>query len=67
MPPGMNRYTDDEVELAIELTFMCREFNVLPQPGGLLDQDYYLIRLLKAGVHGIGKLEERKRKPDQKG
>jgi hypothetical protein len=25
---------------------LCKEFRVLPRPGGLLDQDYYEVQLL---------------------
>lgn len=48
---------DDTVQLAVELTQLCRAFHVLPGPGGLLDQDPYHIRLLKAGLYGLTEKE----------
>jgi hypothetical protein len=38
---------DDDVALAIELGQLCEIFNCLPGPGGILDQDPYLLKLVK--------------------
>jgi hypothetical protein len=46
----------------IEMTILAREFHVLPQPGGILDQDYLYTRFLMAGLHGLGKEAEMQRK-----
>lgn len=43
---------------AIEIAGLCKELGVLPRAGGLLDQDWYHVRLLKAGLYGIAKHEE---------
>lgn len=58
----LGRKMDDDVQLAIELTHLCSAFHVLPRQGGLLDQDYYHILLLNAGLYGQSKLEEYYRK-----
>jgi hypothetical protein len=43
----MNRQPDEEVNQIISLVRMCQTLNVLPQAGGLLDQDAYFIYLLQ--------------------
>lgn len=43
----MNRIPDEEVSRAIDLTVMCQTFNVLPHPGGLLEQDSYHIYMMQ--------------------
>lgn len=50
-----NREPDEEVLLALELAELCQGLGVLPRAGGLLDQDYYHVVLLKAGLRGIAK------------
>lgn len=55
----MNREPDDEVALAIELTELCEALNVLPRAGGILDQDYYHIILLRAGLRAFSIKRER--------
>ena len=59
MPGG--KEPDEDVKLSIELTSLCRAFHSLPRPGGVLDQDWYHISLLNAGLHGIAKLEQKQR------
>lgn len=59
--------TDDEAALAIDLTSMCKAFHVLPRAGGLLDQDYYTIRLLQAGLRAFAILEELEMEKAKKG
>lgn len=54
----MNRPPDDEVILAVELTQFCKAFHVLPRAGGVLDQDYYIITLLRAGLRAFDKKEQ---------
>jgi hypothetical protein len=36
-----------------------KQLKVLPRSGGLLDQDYYHILLLKAGLQAMAKKEKR--------
>lgn len=55
----MNRPADDEVALAIRLTTMCRTLHCLPQPGGMLDQDWYHVALIEAGLYAMGRKAER--------
>lgn len=50
---------DDEVYRAVELAQLCKELKVLPGPGGLYDQDWYHVYLLKGGLYGIHAKEER--------
>jgi hypothetical protein len=56
-----NREADEDTALAIELTIMAKEFHTLPHTGGLLDQDYRTIQLLRAGLHGLSKKAEREK------
>jgi len=58
----MNRQPDEEVALAIRLTTMCRTLHCLPRPGGLLDQDWYHVALIEAGLYAMGKTAERDNK-----
>ena len=57
-----NREADEEVQLAIDLTALATRLHVLPQAGGLLDQDYYYIKLLRAGIRAFEKKEEQEYK-----
>ena len=43
----MNRDPDWEVGQIISLIRMCESLHVLPQAGGLLDQDAYFVYLLQ--------------------
>lgn len=54
MPGGK---IDEETKAAIELTTLCKGLHQLPRSGGLLDQDFYEVALLNAGLWGIAKLE----------
>jgi hypothetical protein len=44
----MSGEPDPEVEMAIRITNMCRALNCLPGPGGLLDQDSYIMWLVES-------------------
>lgn len=55
----MSRDPDDEVFLAVELSSLCKALGVLPRPGGILDQDWYHVALLKAGLRAFKIKEER--------
>jgi hypothetical protein len=44
----MNRDADEEVAQVINLVRMCQSYQVLPSPGGLLDQDACFIYLSQA-------------------
>jgi len=54
-----NRQADDDVLLALDLAMLGKQLKVLPRSGGLLDQDYYHILLLKAGLQAMAKKEKR--------
>lgn len=54
----MNRPPDDEVAFAIELTNLCEQLHSLPRAGGILDQDYYHIVLIKAGLRAFNMKRE---------
>lgn len=43
----MNRRPSAEVEALLEMVRMCQDLHVLPQPGGLRDQDAYFVFLYK--------------------
>ena len=43
----MNRKADDEVLQILSLVRLCQAMRVLPQPGGLLDQDSYFVFVLQ--------------------
>jgi len=43
----MSRKTDMEVSAILGLVRMCQNLNVLPQAGGLLDQDAYFVFILE--------------------
>lgn len=43
----MNRPPTERVATLIELAYTCEAFNTLPGPGGLLDQDWYLVEGLR--------------------
>lgn len=65
----LNREADDEVAFAIELTNLCQALHCLPQPGGLLDQDGYLVSLMKTVLIAQNEkeqLEADKAKKEQK-
>ena len=61
-----NREQDEEVQRAIELTSLATRLHVLPRAGGLLDQDYYHIKLLRAGIRAFEKAEELEYKKQSK-
>lgn len=44
---------------AIELYWLCHSFNALPQVGGIMDQDYLTMWLLKEVAIAVNKKEER--------
>lgn len=46
----MNAEPDEEVSLAIELGQMCQDLAVLPRAGGLFDQDYYHVILIRSAL-----------------
>lgn len=56
MPSGKSM--DADVADAIRLTVMCQEFHVLPNVGGLLDQDSYHVWLMEKVVTAQREKEE---------
>lgn len=50
---------DEETYRAVELASLCKELKALPGPGGLYDQDWYHVYLLKGGLAGMHAKEER--------
>lgn len=47
MLPSSDGRIDDDVATAIELTVLCQDLHVLPNAGGLLDQDSYHVWLMQ--------------------
>jgi len=41
---------------------LCRELNVLPRAGGLLDQDSFFVYMLSAAAEAIGERLKREQK-----
>jgi hypothetical protein len=58
----LNKPPDDEVELAAELAYFFKEGGALPGAGGLFDQDYYHMMLIKAGLAALAEKEKRESK-----
>lgn len=59
----MNREVDDDrVALAIELGQMCETFQCLPGAGGLLDQDPYLLKLVRSYHRVVAQVQEQQTK-----
>jgi hypothetical protein len=56
----MNREVDDEVAQVLNLVRLCLALHVLPQSGGLLDQDSYFVFLLEHVLVADAELAERK-------
>ena len=49
----------DEAVMALDMTILCREFHVLPGPGGLLDQDSYAVYLMENALQVLSEHEKR--------
>jgi hypothetical protein len=59
----LNREADDEVQVAVDLAWFAKQTGALPQAGGILDQDIYYLRLLRAGLQAF---EEQERQESKK-
>lgn len=55
----MSRDPDEEVSFAVDMTSLCKALGVLPRSGGLLDQDWYHIALMKAAIRAFNIKEDR--------
>lgn len=55
----MSREADEEVAFAVDISSLCKALQVLPRLGGLLDQDWYHVALLRAGLRAFNIKEER--------
>jgi hypothetical protein len=55
----MKRPPDEEVQIAIDMTVLCRDLHVLPKAGGLLDQDSYHVYLIQETLAVIHEKERR--------
>lgn len=55
----MSREPDDEVNLAVEIAGLCKALGVLPRSGGLLDQDWYHVALIRGALRAFDIKEER--------
>lgn len=63
----MSRDADDEVAFAVDMASLCKVLGVLPRPGGLLDQDWYHVSLLRAALRAFALKEEQDTRAAQKG
>ena len=55
----LSRPPDDEVAFAVDMASLCRALQVLPRSGGILDQDWYHVALLRAALRAFHIKEER--------
>lgn len=58
----LNRKPDEDVAQALALAYMCKEFNCLPNAGGLLDQDAYHVWIMEQVATAQGERHEKERK-----
>ena len=54
----LNAEADAEVELAADLAYFAKVCKVLPRAGGLLDQDYYHVLLMRFGLEALAEREK---------
>jgi hypothetical protein len=55
----MNREMDEEVRLFVGIATMCRRFSCLPGPGGLFEQDGYIMMGVGLAMDALNEKEER--------
>jgi len=60
----MSRDADDEVLMFVSIAHMCRRFNCLPGPGGLLEQDGYIMMGVAIAMDAIHEKEKREQKDE---
>jgi hypothetical protein len=60
----MSRDADDEVEMFVRIAVMCQRFNCLPGPGGVLEQDAYI--MMGVGIALDALAEKQKLEQDKK-
>lgn len=58
---------NSEVDAAIELYNICKDFHVLPRAGGMLDQDGYHVMLFRFVSMAYNEKEANAAKPRGKG
>jgi hypothetical protein len=46
----------------MELTSLCKELGALPREGGLLDQDYYHVVLMRSVLTAVNEKDQKDRK-----
>jgi hypothetical protein len=54
-----NYGSDPEVDLYIWLHTLCSKYGVLPEAGGIFDQDPYVLYGLSAVIRAVGQKEEK--------
>ena len=57
---------DADVAETVNIVTLCREFHVLPKPGGLLDQPWVWVQKLGAVVEAQNEADNKKRELQQK-
>lgn len=57
-----SRIDNPEVGMAIEMTTLCRGLNVLPYEGGLYQQPWIVVEMMKIVIEMQNKKEEQERK-----
>ena len=55
----LNRDADAEVDMFIRIAQMCRRFNCLPGPGGLFEQDGYVMMGVGLAIDAIAEREHK--------
>jgi len=51
-----------EIAYAIEMTDLCRQLNVLPYAGGLYEQPWIVVEMMRMVIKAQSEKEERERK-----
>lgn len=54
----MNRDADDEVDMFVRVAVMCQRFNCLPGPGGVLEQDGYIMMGVGIALDALGEKQK---------
>ena len=61
----LSREPDAEVQLFVGIANMCRRFNCLPGPGGLFEQDGYIMMGVGLALDAIAEREQREQANQQ--
>lgn len=60
----MSRDADEEVDMFVRIAVMCQRFSCLPGPGGVLDQDGYIMMGVGIALDAIAEKQNREQKSE---